>query len=57
MAIECFYCKQPARGGFAFELIEDIPGKIPVKRRACFPCLNDIGEKIMRPPQEPAPPA
>jgi len=54
--MECFYCKKPPLGGIALELVEDVPGKGPEKRKTCLPCLQGIAEKLMRPPDEPEPP-
>lgn len=51
--MECSYCKKPCRGEIAFEILENVKGEGPVKRRACFPCISELGEKIMRPPRAP----
>lgn len=47
--MECSFCKKSCPGGLAFEVLEDVQGEGPTKKRACFPCLSALGEKIMRP--------
>jgi len=49
--MECSYCKKPCRGEIAFELLENVKGEGPVKKRACFPCIQELGERVMRPPR------
>jgi len=45
--MECSSCKKPTT--WAFELIEDVNGEGPTKRHLCFPCIQELGNKIMRP--------
>lgn len=43
--MDCSYCKKPVK--ISFDITEDVPGEGPSKRRACFPCIVSMGEKIM----------
>jgi len=45
--MECSSCKKPTP--WAFELVEDVKGEGPTKRHLCFPCIQELGDKIMRP--------
>ena len=45
--MKCSLCGKPAR--WAFDLLEDVAGEGPARRRVCFPCLAKLGEDIMRP--------
>lgn len=51
--MKCSYCGKAPRGGIVLELLEDVKGAGPTKKHACFPCISEIGEKIMRPPAPP----
>jgi hypothetical protein len=42
---ECSTCKKQT--SWAFEVLEDVPGKRPVRRNLCFPCISDLGDRIM----------
>lgn len=44
--MDCSYCKKPV--DLAFLMEEQIPGVGPERRRACFSCLSEIGDKKMR---------
>jgi len=53
----CDFCKKPCLGGIAFKLMEQIDGTSSRSRKACFPCIQEIGERIMNPrPPQPEPP-
>jgi hypothetical protein len=43
--MDCSICKKPTT--WVFELLEEVPGKRPERRKLCFPCVSDLGEKIM----------
>jgi hypothetical protein len=43
--VDCSYCKKPVT--LAFDMTEAKPNGGEVKRRACFPCLEDIGRREM----------
>lgn len=49
--MECSFCKKPPRGGLFFIMEEVVPGGDAQKKKACFPCIMALGEKIMRPPE------
>jgi len=54
--MECSYCKGPPPGGIVFLLEELVPGAGPQRKTACFKCIQELGEKIMRPltyPEQP----
>ena len=43
--MDCSICKKPT--AWAFEILEEIPGKRPERRKVCFPCVSELGDKVM----------
>ena len=44
--MNCSYCNKPAK--ILFLLHEDVPKAGPTRKEACFPCVQDLGEKTVR---------
>lgn len=45
----CSYCGKPHK--ILLLIHEDVQNSGPTRKEACFACLQDLAEKIMRPPQ------
>ena len=44
--MNCAYCSKEVQ--FVFVMQENVPGIGPSIRHACFPCLQTIGERVMK---------
>ncbi len=44
--MDCFYCSKPTQ--YAVVIHAHPPGGGAYTRKACFPCLSAIAEKVMR---------